>query len=454
MSASANSRERQLFGTDGMRGVAGEYPLDPKTVYAFGRALGAWAAQHAQGGDAQVLIGMDTRESGPWLADCLAGGLADAGAVPSSAGLITTPGVAWLTKNGPFVAGVMISASHNPFHDNGLKVFDHSGFKLPDSVELELEDAILALRDDSAEPRKLTLAADPGLDEEYLEALIATFPHRLEGVKVVLDCANGAAVALAPQLFRRLGAEVVALSVTPDGRNINEGCGALHVEALAARVVEEKAAMGFAFDGDADRCIAVAASGRVVDGDAMLLIAGRELARHRPVSAVVATVMSNLGFEKALERSGMQLVRTAVGDKYVLEEMVRRDLPIGGEQSGHVIFRDYATTGDGMLTALRVAEAAVASGKTLDDLSADLTVYPQRLLNVKVREKRPLTDLLSVQAAIAEAELAFAGQGRVLVRYSGTEPKLRVMVEASEQAMVDDWVERIAGAVRAEIGVS
>jgi phosphoglucosamine mutase len=382
----------------------------------------------------------------------LAGGLAEAGARPGFAGLITTPGVAWLTKNGPFVAGVMISASHNPFHDNGLKVFDHSGFKLPDTVELELEDSILAFREEPGEPRKLALEADPGLDETYLEALAATFPHNLNGLKIVLDCANGAAVRLAPELFERLGAQVVALSVTPDGRNINEGCGALHTESLAARVVAESAAMGFAFDGDADRCIAVAPSGKVVDGDAMLLIAGRELARHRPVKAVVATVMSNLGFEKALERSGMSLIRTAVGDKYVLEEMIKRDLPVGGEQSGHVIFRDYATTGDGMLTALRVAEAAVSSGRTLDELSADLTVYPQRLVNVKVREKRPLAELAAVQAEMSKAEAAFAGLGRVLVRYSGTEPKLRVMVEAADQAIVDEWVERIAAAVREEIG--
>lgn len=445
-------RERQLFGTDGMRGVAGEYPLDRPTVFAFGEALGRWARQAAKGAAPQVLIGMDTRESGPWLTECLAGGLVEQGARPQFAGLITTPGVAWLTKTGPFVAGVMISASHNPYHDNGLKVFDHSGFKLPDDVELDLEAEIFERLATKPQVRTVALMADPGLDAQYLDSLRATFPISLAGRKIVLDCANGASVHLAPELFRSLGAEVVAIGCAPNGRNINDGCGALHVDDLAKRVVAEKADYGFAFDGDADRCIAVSGSGKVIDGDAMLLITGRRLNETRGLPAVVATVMSNLGFEKALERSGIALVRTGVGDKYVLEEMIKRDLPIGGEQSGHVIFREYSTTGDGMLTALRVAEASVESGKSLDELTSDFAVYPQRMINVKVREKLPIAQLPDVTAGIAAAEAEFNGNGRVLVRYSGTEPKLRVMVEGADAALVDKWVEDLAGRVRAAIG--
>lgn len=439
-------RERQLFGTDGMRGVAGEYPLDPPTVFAFGQALGAWA----KGGS--VLIGMDTRESGPWLSEVLAGGLASEGCQVQFAGLITTPGLAWLTKNGPFAAGVMISASHNPYRDNGLKVFDHSGYKLPDETELQIEDVIFERLKRGESPERLALADDPGLDRQYLEHLASTFPHRLDGQRFVLDCANGASVHLAPELFRTLGAEVVAIACDPNGRNINEGCGALHVEALAQRVVAERADAGFAFDGDADRCIGVAASGKIVDGDALLLIS----ARHRkaaglPCDAVVSTVMSNLGFEKALERDGIRLLRAQVGDKYVLEMMQKHNVAIGGEQSGHVIYTDFATTGDGMLSALCALNASLALNRSLDDLTADFVSYPQKLVNVAVREKRPIANLPITSSSIAEAEAAFNGSGRVLVRYSGTENKLRVMVEGADSAMVAQWVDRIANAVRAEL---
>jgi phosphoglucosamine mutase len=436
-----------------MRGVAGEYPLDPATVQAFGQALGKWARGHAEPGQSpRVLVGMDTRESGPALAESLAGGLAAEGVAIQFAGLITTPGVAWLTKTGPFVAGVMISASHNPYHDNGLKAFDHSGFKLPDATELELEREIFALLEARRPARPLPLTADPGLDAAYLDSLAATFPRSLAGVRIVLDCANGAATHLGPELFKRLGADVIAIGCQPNGRNINDQCGALHVEDLRDRVLAEGADFGFAFDGDADRCIGVTHGGRIVDGDAMLLVCGRHLHRaNRLGAAVVATVMSNLGFEKALERDGIALIRTGVGDKYVLEEMLKRDLPIGGEQSGHVIFREFATTGDGLLSALRVLDAALADGRPLDEQLADLVVYPQRLTNLKVREKIPVSQLPGVSAEIAAAEADFAGNGRVLVRYSGTEPKIRVMVEGADSAQVDRWLDRIVAAVRAEL---
>ncbi len=434
-----------------MRGVAGEPPLDEETVYAFGLALGRWAATR-NAASHSVLIGMDTRESGVWISDVLAAGLISSGAIVAFAGLVTTPGLAWLTKTGDFAAGVMISASHNPFKDNGLKVFDHSGYKLPDETELELEDGIFAALAAGVNVQRFPLPVDPGLDSQYLDYLVASFPHRLDGRKLVLDCANGAAVHLAPALFERLGAEVVKLGCSPDGRNINQDCGALHVDNLASRVVAERADGGFAFDGDADRCIAVGPSGKIIDGDGLLLAAARRRkTRGLPCEAVVSTVMSNLGFEKALERDGVKLLRAQVGDKYVLEMMRENNASIGGEQSGHVIFSDLATTGDGMLTALQAMDAVVGSGKSLEELTADFQSYPQELINIRVKEKLPIQNLPGVSAAIAAAESAFHDSGRVLVRYSGTEPKLRVMVEGADPAMVSHWVNEIANAVRSEL---
>lgn len=445
---------RQLFGTDGIRGVAGEYPLDAPTVFAFGVALGEWATARAHhAARAQVLIGMDTRESGPWLAQTVAGGLALAGVEPRFAGVITTPGVAWLTRTGDFVAGVMISASHNPYQDNGLKVFDHSGFKLPDADEHQLEERIFAAVADNLGAAPASLAVDPGLDDAYLDFLVSTLPARLDGLRLVLDPAHGAAYELAPRLFQRLGAEVIALHCRPDGRNINKDAGALHPGLLRQAVLDHRADAGAAFDGDADRCIMVSASGKLIDGDHMLLIAAKHLAAAgRAPQAVVATVMSNLGFERALRAQGMELLRAAVGDKYVLEEMVRRQLPIGGEQSGHVIFRDWATTGDGMLTALRVLEAQRSAGLSLDELTADLTVYPQTLVNVRFKNKRPLEELPRAQAAIARTREAFGDSGRVLVRFSGTEPLARVMVEGPDLDQVHQHARAIADAIATELG--
>jgi phosphoglucosamine mutase len=442
---------RQLFGTDGVRGVAGEYPLDRPTTHALGRALGEWVAHH--GADPQVLIGMDTRESGIWLAEQVAGGLTQAGAIARFAGLITTPGVAYLTRTRDFVAGVMISASHNPYQDNGIKVFDHSGFKLPDDQEHLIEDRIFALAGN--EPRASALQVDEGLDAAYVDFLASTVGCRFDGLKLVIDCANGAASHLATELFERLGASVIAIGCSPDGRNINLNCGALHVENLRAEVAASGADVGVAFDGDADRCIMVSSSGRIIDGDHVLFLVARELQSNGelPGGLVVATVMSNLGLQLALQARGIELVRTPVGDKYVLEEMVRRNATLGGEQSGHVIFRDAATTGDGMLTALRVLEVVCRSGRTLDDLVADLIIYPQILVNVRVKQRRPLAELVSVQERIREAETSFAGDGRVLVRFSGTEPLVRVMVEGADLESVHLWAGRIADELRTSLGV-
>jgi phosphoglucosamine mutase len=443
---------KELFGTDGIRGVAGEFPLDPGTVYAFGVALGDDAGGAAA--SPEIVIGTDTRESGPWIAELVAGGIQSRGGRVRYAGVITTPGVAYLTRTGPFQAGVMISASHNPFQDNGIKVFGRSGFKLPDAEEHSIEQEIFRLREQGTKPTPMTLTVDPALDRQYLEYLISTVPVRFEGLRIVLDCGNGAAYRLAPELFRGLGAEVTLLSAEPNGRNINLNCGALHVEGLRSAVVAEGADGGVAFDGDADRAIFVSGTGRLVDGDAVLLAAARSMksAGRLAGGTVVATVMSNLGLEKALEREGIRLTRTPVGDKYVLEEMVRIDAPLGGEQSGHIIFRQYATTGDGMLTALQVWAIARQSGASLDELTAGLEIYPQKLVNVRVRDKRALTEVPSVAREIRLVEEEFGGAGRVLVRFSGTEPLARVMVEGPSLEQVERSTARIADAIRRAMG--
>lgn len=444
---------KELFGTDGIRGVAGEYPLDPQTIYAFGEALGsdATAAQASP----EILIGSDTRESGQWIAELVAGGLQSRGVRVRFAGIITTPGVAYLTRTGPFLAGVMISASHNPYQDNGIKVFGHSGFKLPDAEEHAIEQEILRLRAQGAAPTPLKLSIDEGLDRQYLEYLASTVAVRFDGLRLVIDCGHGAAYRLAPELFSRLGASVSVLCAEPNGRNINLNCGALHLENLRDAVRAQGADAGVAFDGDADRAIFVAHSGKIVDGDAVLLASARALKAAGRLSGnrVVATVMSNLGLEKALEREGIHLVRTPVGDKYVLEEMVRLDAAIGGEQSGHVIFRQYATTGDGLLTAVRVFEISRQASAGLDELTADFRVYPQKLVNIRVKHKKALTEVPAVAQEIRKVEEELAGSGRVLVRFSGTEPLARVMVEGPDMSGVEAYTARIADAIRREMGV-
>ncbi|HEY3456042.1 MAG TPA: phosphoglucosamine mutase [Bryobacteraceae bacterium] len=448
---------RKLFGTDGIRGVAGEPPLDPRTAHALGVALGTWArgahSKDLPDGTAEVLIGMDTRESGPWLAAQVAGGLARAGVSARFAGVITTPGVAYLTRTGPFVAGVMISASHNPYHDNGLKVISHSGYKLADEIEIELEDLMAKWLATGEEATPRALAVNPALDNLYTDYLAGTVSGSFL-LSLVVDCANGAAAEVAPRLFASLGARVEWLSCAPDGRNINLDCGSLHLDRLQKRVPEAGAHLGIAFDGDADRALFVSSSGKVVDGDAVLFLAGSSLKRagQLPGDLVVATVMSNLGLEKALAAHGIEMVRTPVGDKYVLEEMLRRGGVLGGEQSGHVIFLQHATTGDGLLTALRVLEIVRDSGRSLDDLAGEIQNFPQKLVNVRVKQRRPLNELATVQAEIQAAEREFAGSGRVVVRFSGTEPLARVMIEAKTHEDVDKWTSRIASAIRSELG--
>jgi phosphoglucosamine mutase len=452
------TKTKQLFGTDGVRGLPGEFPLDDATLDRMGMALGEYVSSHArnQRDRARVLIGRDTRESGPHIADRIARGLAAAGVEPISAGVLTTPGVAWLVNREGFAAGVVISASHNPYHDNGVKLISATGMKFPDAVEAELERFILSSNEAAEERNAMQLHDNEKIDDDYLDGLAAAVlsDASLAGMKIVMDCANGAASKLAPRLFRSLGAEVIAIGNTPDGRNINAGCGSLHPEKMLARVTETGSAMGVAFDGDADRAIFASKSGRLVDGDGVLLVLGRYLksAGKLKGEVVVGTTMANLGLERALEKSGLKLARTAVGDRYVLEEMLRIGANLGGEQSGHILFLDDATTGDGMLTAVKMASVIALAGP-LDDLIAEMKVFPQKIVNVKVKSKPLFDSLPKVSRELAAAEKALGASGRVVLRYSGTEPLARVMVEAEHEDDVRRWTDSLANTLREAIGV-
>ena len=444
---------KELFGTDGIRGVPGTPPLDDATLYATGRSLGAYLRQTKS--DARVLIGMDTRESGAHIASVLAAGLGTAGVKVAFAGVITTPGVACLVRQTGFQAGVVISASHNPFQDNGVKLFSNAGMKFPDAVEEILEGNIFEHRRQRPPVNPPALAADETLDAEYLDFLKSRVLQgaKLSGFRLVLDCANGAAYKLGPELFRSLGASVVAMADKPDGRNINADCGSLHLQGLQKRVVAEKAMLGVAFDGDADRALFVCESGKVINGDGVLLAAARFLKEQGKLkgSRVVATSMSNLGLERALAREGISLARTAVGDRYVLEEMLKSGNVLGGEQSGHVIFLDDSPAGDGLLTAVKIASLVSLHGR-IESLVTGLKDYPQVIVNVKVRSKPPLESIPEVSRALAEAQSSLGDNGRIVLRYSGTEPLARVMVEAEHDADVQRFSQSLANAVRSSIG--
>jgi phosphoglucosamine mutase len=452
---------RKLFGTDGIRAVAGQAPLDPTTIYAVGLALAHSLRKTTAQPD--VLFGRDTRESSPWIAATLAAGLREAGATVESAGVITTPAVAFLARTHGFHAGVVISASHNPWQDNGIKLFGGDGFKLPDSVELAIEEEILhhASRVQVADPGRFAPVEDnAALQSDYIQFLIDSLPGlSLSNLDIVADCANGAAAAVAPELFRRLNregrAKVKLLNTAPDGRNINAECGALHPEFVAREVKSRGAAIGLTFDGDADRCMLAGAQGNVVNGDAILLVAARDLKSRGMLTGdvVVATTMSNMGLEAALKRSGIGMLRAPVGDRYVLEEMQKHNAALGGEQSGHILFPHLATTGDGLLSALVVLDLIARSGQSLDALTADLKVYPQVIVNVKVREKKPLNSIASIESAIRAASHELKDSGRVVIRYSGTEMLARVMIEAESEEAMNRHAQAIAAAIRAELGV-
>jgi phosphoglucosamine mutase len=452
---------RQLFGTDGIRGVAGEFPLTPESTFLIGRALG-----HDLGRSnphPRALIGQDTRESSRWIADRIARGLASHNVEVHSAGVITTPGVAYLARSRMFDAGVVISASHNPWTDNGIKVFSGDGFKLPDSHELAIEQEIFALlqtpeshREPDTKPAP-TLPGEHSLRAAYIDWLAKNVATDLSRLRVLVDCANGAATAEAPELFRACRIQATFTHASPDGQNINENCGALHPETVAKTIAESKGAfdLGVTFDGDADRALFSDAAGRVINGDAVLLLAARDMQARGllPGGTVVATTMSNMGLDIALQRSGIRMLRANVGDKYVLEEMMKTGATLGGEQSGHIIFRDgEATTGDGLLTALRVMEVMARSGQSIADLVGDLKVFPQRIQNIRVCEKVPFDHVPEVKAAIEAAQRELDGNGRIVVRYSGTEALARVMVEAESEEKMNTLTDGIAGAIRGTLG--
>ena len=456
------SPTRQLFGTDGIRGVAGEFPLALESTYLIGRALGHELAAKAP--RPRVVIGQDTRQSSGWIADRVALGLASAGVEVHSAGVITTPGVAFLARSEGYSAGVVISASHNPWADNGIKVFSGDGFKLPDARELAIEQEIFSLLQKPEAHPEPTAAPAPSLPGEaqlrrkYIDWLAGNVKTDLSQLRVLADCANGAATGEAPELFRACGVKATILNASPDGKNINENCGALHPQTVAALVAEKKGEfdLGITFDGDADRALFSDGNGTVVNGDSVLLLAARDM-QSRGVLAgnlLVATTMSNMGLEIALRKSGIRMLRANVGDKYVLEEMLKHQATLGGEQSGHVIFRDgEATTGDGLLTALRVMEVVARSGRSLADLISDLKVFPQTIQNVRVREKVPFAQVPEIQNAIDAAQSELNGNGRIVVRYSGTEPLARVMVEAESEATMKRLAGKIAGAIKNSLGV-
>ena len=438
----------RLFGTDGIRGVAGEWPLDPPTIARLGAAF---VRARPPSEPARFIVGRDTRESGVWIERELARGIMGAGGTVTTAGVVPTPAVAYLARALDFDLGVVLSASHNPYGDNGIKVFSGRGEKFGEPEERRVE-AVMA---DAGWTVDDTLGPElDGTDyvQPYLDhvARLLPDPGPLAGCRLALDLANGATTTTATRLFGGLGFDVVALGDHPDGRNINLGCGSTHPARLAAAVTAGDCRLGVAFDGDGDRAIFVDARGHVVDGDAVLLIlACHEQRRGRLAGdTVVATVMSNIGLEIALRRHGIRLLRTPVGDKYVMDEMLRGGYVLGGEQSGHVILTEHLPTGDGMATALAVLRVMAETGRELADLAGELVTYPQTLVNVRVREKRPVASIPEVQAAIARVEAALDGRGRVLVRYSGTEPLLRIMIEGEDQASVQAWAEEIAESVR------
>ena len=438
---------RKLFGTDGIRGVANQHPMTVEMAMRLGRAVAERFRHPSRPG--RIVIGKDTRLSGYMLESALEAGIVSAGADVMLVGPMPTPGIAFITASMRADAGVVISASHNPYQDNGIKIFASDGFKLPDEVEADLErrmDEPAPLPEEASQIGKAVRIDDA--EGRYVQYLKDTFPRErtLDGIRVVVDCANGAAYRTAPMVLEELGAEVFSLGVAPNGQNINDNCGALHPEAAAAEVKRTRAEIGIALDGDADRVILTDEHGKIVDGDQIMAILGtRLLERHAlPQSTMVATVMSNLGLERALAAHGGKLLRTAVGDRYVVEAMREHKLCFGGEQSGHIIFLDHSTTGDGLLAALQVLTIMVTEGKALSELARTMTRFPQVLVNFKVAQKLPIEDLPKVQAAIAQAETALGADGRVVVRYSGTEAKARVMVEGTDEHLIKSHADEIA----------
>ena len=447
----------RLFGTDGVRGEANT-ELTPELAYHLGRAATLYfGAQDSV--RPCILIGRDTRISGEMFEAALTAGICSAGGIALLAGVVPTPAIAYLARKHKAKAGIVISASHNPFPDNGIKFFGGDGYKLPDAVEDELEQLVYRLQshDDAARPTGKAIGIveyREDLLNQYIDYVVGTCTERFDGIKIVLDCANGAAYEAMPKVLRRLGAEVKVIHALPNGVNINDGCGSTHLDSLRRTVLECGADIGIAHDGDADRCLCLDETGKLIDGDHILVACVAEMIRadRLPHRTVVTTVMANIGFHKAIAALGGRVLVTAVGDRYVLEAMRRSGYAIGGEQSGHIIFAEYATTGDGLITALQVLSALCRSGKKASELNAMMTTYPQLLVNVRVKNKEGWAENPAIRAAIAEGEHMLGSDGRVLVRPSGTEPLIRVMAEGQDQAQLEVVCGAIAAAVQREQG--
>jgi phosphoglucosamine mutase len=447
----------RLFGTDGVRGIANEEPMTPETVVKLGRAFAHLFK--APGARRSVVIGKDTRLTGYMLETALTAGITSMGVDVLLVGPLPTPGIAFITRSLRADAGVVISASHNPFEDNGIKFFSGDGMKLPDALEAEIEQMIASGAIDQVRPRAREIGKAYRIGDaggRYIEFAKNAFPKRLtlRGLRIVVDCAHGATYRVSPTVLQELGAEVVALNVAPDGLNINAGCGSLHPEVIQKAVLEYRADVGFTHDGDGDRVLAADEHGRLVNGDQILALCALDLSAERRLTGdtVVATVMSNLGLEVALRQAGLRLVRTPVGDRAVLEEMLRGGYTLGGEQSGHIIFGEHSTTGDGIVTALQVLAAMRRAGKPLSELAATMPQFPQVLENVRVERREDLASLAGVQSCIRRAEAALEGTGRVLVRFSGTEPLVRVMIEGPDESAIRRWAGEIAAAVHDSLG--
>ena len=453
--------KKKLFGTDGIRGESGKFPLDPQTVRLIGSSLARHLAERNNGRAPRLVLGRDTRESGQAIEGDLITGARESGAQVLSAGIITTPGVAFLARTLPADAGVVISASHNPYQDNGIKVFDPSGRKLDENTERRIEADVARNVGDAVPAPELTrfdLAERTPVElrRSYIDYLADQVGQGLSltGLTMVIDCANGAACEIAPQLFEGFGARVIAINNQPDGRNINLDCGSLHIQGLQGRVAQEHADLGVAFDGDADRALFVDSEGGFVDGDATMWALANHLKVHGELSGdtVVATVMSNIGLEIALRSRGIKLTRTDVGDKYVLEELIRSGAALGGEQSGHIIFPRLSLAGDGIITTIGLLRAMRDQNKSAADLTDGFARYPQVLVNVRVREKKPFDDLPAIKNLASEIEDELGDRGRLLLRYSGTEALARIMIEGESQDKIERQANSLAGVIRADLG--
>ncbi|MDY0267965.1 phosphoglucosamine mutase [Trichloromonas sp.] len=450
---------KKLFGTDGVRGVANIHPMTTEIVMQLGRAAAYIFKDKTADRRHRIVIGKDTRLSGYMIENALVAGICSMGVDVLLVGPLPTPGIAFITSSMRADAGVVISASHNPYQDNGIKFFDHTGFKLPDETELKIEDLIYSKKIDSLRPVASEVGKAFRMDDakgRYVVFLKASFPKDLDlkGLRIVLDCANGAAYKVAPAVLEELGAEVIPLGISPNGTNINDGCGSLHPQVIADAVVENRAHLGMALDGDADRVIFVDEFGNEVDGDHIMAICATDMLAKGQLAkkTLVATVMSNMGLDIALKKAGGQVVKTAVGDRYVVEEMVRHGYNLGGEQSGHMIFLDHNTTGDGMLSALQVLAIMQRSGKRLSELAGVMISLPQVLLNVRVKERRDISQIPEVQRVIDAVEEKLAGKGRVLIRYSGTEPLLRIMLEGQDKYQITEMAQEIGAAIECHLG--